>query len=100
MEIEKLQEFKNINYIYRNSNELEIVRHLRTLCKKSKPFIRYKRVTKRIQKKIKFSQRERECADLLMKGYSVSQISKELAIEMNTISTYKMRILKKQIQII
>lgn len=95
MDIEKLLEYKNITYIYRNSSELEIVRHLRTLCKKSKLIIRYKRVTKRIQKKIKFSQRERECADLLMKGYSVSQISKELAIEMNTISTYKMRILKK-----
>lgn len=56
MEIEKLLEFKNITYIYRNSSELEIVRHLRTLCNKSKPIIRYKRVAKRIQKKIKFSQ--------------------------------------------
>jgi DNA-binding CsgD family transcriptional regulator len=57
--------------------------------------MRYKSVTMKIQKTNKFSTREKECANLLMKGYSISQISKELSLKKNTISTYKMRIHKK-----
>lgn len=95
IEIEKVLNFSNITYLYKNSSEHEIVKSLKALCKKRKSIIRYKSITKRIQKKNKFSEREKECANLFMRGYSVSEISKELSLEMNTISTYKMRMYKK-----
>lgn len=95
IEIEKLLNLKNITYINKNSSELEILKCLRSLSKKRKSSIRYTCVTKRIQKNNKFSIREKECANLFMKGYSVSQISKELSLKMNTISTYKKRMLQK-----
>lgn len=47
------------------------------------------------QNRYKFSSREKEIVNLLMRSYSVSQISKELSLKMSTISTYKNRIHKK-----
>ncbi len=49
---------------------------------------------------ISFLQEKKKFVNLLMRGYSVSQISKELSLKMSTISTYKNRIHKKKIQII
>jgi DNA-binding NarL/FixJ family response regulator len=94
-EIEKNKDFNNAIYIYKNSTELEIVKSLKSFCKIRKPILRYKSISKNIQIKSKFSEREKQCANLLMKGYSMSQISKELALKRNTISTYKVRMLKK-----
>ena len=85
----------NINYLHKYSSEREIVKCMRSMCKIHKPIIIYKSVTKKIQSKSKFSAREMQCANLLMKGYSIGQISKELSLEMNTISTYKQRLHKK-----
>jgi DNA-binding NarL/FixJ family response regulator len=94
-EIKKNQDLKNAIYIYKNSTELEIVKSIKAFCKIRKPTLRYKSVTKNIQIKNQFSEREKQCANLLMKGYSMSQISKELALKKNTISTYKIRMHKK-----
>lgn len=41
------------------------------------------------------SPRELECASLLMNGYTVGQIAKELSLAFSTISTLKSRIFKK-----
>lgn len=95
IEIEKLLNFNTVTFIHKENSELEIIKSLRALCKIRKPSIRYRRVSKRIQKENKFSKRELQCANLFMKGYSVSQISKELSLKMNTISTYKKRLQKK-----
>lgn len=94
MEIEKLLDFKNIDYIHRDSCETEVVKCLRNLLKMRKTVsnFKYKTVTNRFQKENKLSVREKECANLLLKGYSVSQISKELSLRMSTICTYKKRI--------
>lgn len=97
IEIEKFFNFKDVVYIHKDSSEAEVVKQLRKLCKSKilKPSCKYKSVTKKMQNKIKFSTREKECANLFMRGYSVSQISKELSLKLNTISTYKNRIHKK-----
>jgi DNA-binding NarL/FixJ family response regulator len=95
IEIQKLLNFKNFVYIYKDSSEIEVVKQLRNLCRKRKQVFKYKSVTKKMNSKIKFSTREKECANLLMKGYTISQISKELSLKMNTISTYKNRIHRK-----
>jgi DNA-binding NarL/FixJ family response regulator len=87
--------FTDFIYLNRNCKENEIVKCLHTVFKIEKPKIRYKKVTKSFQFINKFSRRELECANLFMKGYSVSQISKELSLKMNTVSTYKLRLLKK-----
>lgn len=86
---------KEISYIHKDNSELEIVKHLRRLCNKGNDVIKYKSVSKQIQNKNKLSKREKECANLLMRGYSVTQISNELSLGMSTISTYKKRIQKK-----
>jgi DNA-binding NarL/FixJ family response regulator len=97
IEIEKLINFKDVVYIHKDRSEAEVVKQLRNLCKSKrlKPSCKYKSVTKKMQNKIKFSTREKECANLFMRGYSVSQISKEFSLKLNTISTYKNRIHKK-----
>lgn len=95
IEIEKLLNFKDFVYIYKDSSVIEVVKQLRNLCRKRKQVFKYKSVTKNMNSKIKFSTREKECANLLMKGYTVSQISKELSLKMNTISTYKNRLHRK-----
>jgi two-component system invasion response regulator UvrY len=95
LEYENLLHYKDVVYIHKDSCEKEIINCLRVLTKNRKRVIRYKSITKKIQNKHKFSRREQECANLFMKGYSVSQISKELSIKMNTVSTYKMRMHEK-----
>lgn len=85
----------NSIYLPRTSSEREIVKCLRSIFNIRKSIVRYKSVNKRIQNKSKFSVREMQCANLLMKGYSIGQISKELSLKMNTISTYKQRLHKK-----
>lgn len=95
IEIEKLLNFKNFVYIYKDSSEIEVVKQLRNLCRSRKKIYKYKSVTKKMNSKIKFSTREKECANLFMRGYTVSQISKELSLKLNTISTYKNRIHRK-----
>lgn len=94
MELEKLLDFNNVVYIHRDSCETEIVKCLRKFLKVRKPVsnFKYKNVTNRFQKENKLSAREKQCANLLLKGYSVSQISKELSLRMSTICTYKKRI--------
>jgi DNA-binding NarL/FixJ family response regulator len=93
--IQMLQDFKNVIYINKNNTEFEIVKCIKTFCKTRKPSLRLKSVTKTIQNENKFSEREKELASLLMKGYSMSQISNELSLKKSTISTYKMRMHKK-----
>lgn len=97
MEIEKKFEYKNVEYIHRDSSETAILKCLRKLLKTRKPVnkIKRKNVTNRFQKEDNLSAREKQCATLLLKGYSVSQISKQLSLRINTISTYKKRIQKK-----
>lgn len=97
MDIVKLLDFKNIVYIQRDCGETEVVKCLRKLLKMRKATInyKYKNVTNRFQKENNFSKREIQCANLLMKGYSVSQISEKLLLKMSTVSTYKMRLQKK-----
>lgn len=95
IDYQNLLDFKDVVYVYKNSGELEITKRLRALCKKSKQVFKYKNVTERIRKENKLSEREKQCANLLMNGYSVSQISKKLSLKINTISTYKNRIQKK-----
>lgn len=95
IDYQNLLDLKNVVYVYKNSGELEIIKRLRALCKKSKQVFKYKNVTERFKKEKKLSEREQQCANLLMNGYSVSQISKKLSLKMNTISTYKNRIQKK-----
>lgn len=97
IEIEKLIKLKNVVYLHKDSSESEIIKKLRKLLKSKilKPRSKYKSVTKKMQNKIKFSTREKECANLFMRGYTVSQISKELSLKINTISTYKNRIHRK-----
>lgn len=76
-------------FLNKNVSELELIKCIRILCKKpKKPIIRYKNT----QITIKFSKRELQCANLLIKGYSVSQISEKLSLKLNTVSTYKKRI--------
>lgn len=95
IDFNNLKAFKNIKYLHRNSNEFEIVNSIRIQLKKKKMDNKYKSVIKTIENKEKLSKREVECAILLMKGYTVNQISKKLSLALTTISTYKMRILKK-----
>jgi DNA-binding NarL/FixJ family response regulator len=95
IDFNNLKAFKNIKYLHRNSNEFEIVNSIRIQLKKRKMDNKYKSVIKTIENKEKLSKREVECAILLMKGYTVNQISKKLSLALTTISTYKMRILKK-----
>ena len=90
----KLRGLQNITFLSRNSTEVEILKSIRTLLRKKKLSTSY-RITKTIEQKEKLSKREVECAILLMKGYKVNEISKKLSLSKNTISTYKMRILKK-----
>lgn len=85
----------NFIYLPRFSSEREIIKCLRSIFNVRKSIVRYKSVNKRIQNKSKFSEREMQCANLLMKGYSIGQISKELSLKANTISTYKQRLHKK-----
>ena len=94
-EFEKFLEFENAIYINKNSTELLVIKQLRLLCKKRKYIIKYRKATKCIVKDNTLSERELQCAKLLMKGYSVTQISKELSLKMSTISTYKRRIQNK-----
>lgn len=93
--LENSLHFTDFIYLNRNCNENEIAKCLHSICKIVKPKIRYKKVSKSFKFLNKFSRRELECANLFMKGYSVSQISKELSLKITTVSTYKMRLLKK-----
>jgi DNA-binding NarL/FixJ family response regulator len=95
LEMVQNQDLKSALYIYKNSSEVEIVKSLNTFCNIPKWSLRYRSITKNIQNKNKLSEREKQCANLLMKGYTVTQISKELSLKKNTISTYKMRMHKK-----
>lgn len=94
IDVSKLTGLQNITFLSRNSTEVEILKSIRTLLRKKKLSTSY-RITKTIEQKEKLSKREVECAILLMKGYKVNEISKKLSLAKNTISTYKMRILKK-----
>lgn len=94
IDVSKLIGLQNITFLSRNSTEVEILKSIRTLLRKKKLSTSY-RITKTIEQKEKLSKREVECAILLMKGYKVNEISKKLSLAKNTISTYKMRILKK-----
>lgn len=94
IDVSKLTGLQNITFLSRNSTEVEILKSIRTLLRKKKLSTNY-RITKTIEQKEKLSKREVECAILLMKGYKVNEISKKLSLAKNTISTYKMRILKK-----
>lgn len=94
IDVIKLTGLQNITFLSRNSTEVEILKSIRTLLRKKKLSTNYK-ITKTIEQKEKLSKREVECAILLMKGYKVNEISKKLSLAKNTISTYKMRILKK-----
>jgi two-component system response regulator EvgA len=94
IDVSKLTGLQNITFLSRNSTEVEILKSIRTLLRKKKLSTSYK-ITKSIEQKEKLSKREIECAILLMKGYKVNEISKKLSLAINTISTYKMRILKK-----
>ena len=94
IDVIKLTGLQNITFLSRNSTEVEILKSIRTLLRKKKLSTNY-RITKTIEQKEKLSKREVECAILLMKGYKVNEISKKLSLAKNTISTYKMRILKK-----
>ncbi len=95
LNIEGVLDFNEVTYIHINSSEKEVVKRLRELSKRLRPAYKYKSITKQIQSKYKFSERERECANLFMRGYTVSQISKVLSLKLNTVSTYKKRIHKK-----
>ena len=88
----KNKNFLNITFIDKSSNEKKIISCLQGLLDLKK---NYKIVSTTIKKQNTLSKRETECAVLLMKGYSVNQISKKLALALTTISTYKMRIFKK-----
>jgi two-component system response regulator EvgA len=94
IDVSKLRGLQNITFLSRNSTEVEILKSIRTLLRKKKLSTSY-RITKTIEQEEKLSKREVECAILLMKGYKVNEISKKLSLAKNTISTYKMRILKK-----
>lgn len=94
IDVFKLRGLQNITFLSRNSTEVEILKSIRTLLRKKKLSTSY-RITKTIEQEEKLSKREVECAILLMKGYKVNEISKKLSLAKNTISTYKMRILKK-----
>jgi two-component system response regulator EvgA len=94
IDVSKLTGLQNITFLSRNSTEVEILKSIRTLLRKKKLSTSY-RITKTIEQEEKLSKREVECAILLMKGYKVNEISKKLSLAKNTISTYKMRILKK-----
>jgi len=94
IDVSKLRGLQNLTFLSRNSTEVEILKSIRVLLRKNKLSTRYK-ITKTIEQKEKLSKREVECAILLMKGYKVNEISKKLSLAKNTISTYKMRILKK-----
>lgn len=84
--------FQNFIYLDKDSDEEKIINCLNTIFKKKK---NYKNVTNTIKNNNVLSKREIECAILLMKGYSINQISKKLSLALSTVSTYKMRILKK-----
>ena len=94
IDVSKLTGIQNITFLSRNSTKVEILKSIRTLLRKKKLSTSYK-ITKTIEQKEKLSKREIECAILLMKGYKVNEISKKLSLAKSTISTYKMRILKK-----
>lgn len=82
----------NFFYLDKVSDEGKIINCLNSIFKKKN---NYKTVTNTIRSKNFLSKREIECATLLMKGYSINQISKKLSLALSTVSTYKMRILKK-----
>lgn len=94
-DFEKFLEINDAVFLYKNSSEIEIIKKIKVLCRKGRPIFKNKSITKRIKNKINFSSREKECANLFMKGYSVSQISRELSLKINTVSTYKKRIHSK-----
>lgn len=83
---------KKFTYLDKSSDEKKIMNCLYSILDYNS---NYKEVTKTVKKNKKLSKREVECAILLMKGYTVNQISKKLSLALTTISTYKMRILKK-----
>lgn len=83
---------KNFTYLDKSSDEKKIMNCLYSILDYNS---NYKEVTKTVKKNKKLSKREIECAILLMKGYSINQISKKLALALTTVSTYKTRILKK-----
>lgn len=82
----------NITFIDKSSNERKIITCLQGLLDVKK---NYKILTTTIKKQNTLSKRETECAVLLMKGYSVNQISKKLTLALTTVSTYRARIFKK-----
>lgn len=85
-----------VNYIYWNSSEDQIIKQLRKLIKMSNvSLIDEQSKTKNIKDLFLLSEREMQCTKLLVEGYSVSQISKQLSLKVNTVSTYKMRVHKK-----
>lgn len=86
--------YKNFIYIDKVSEEDKVVNCLNNIFKKINTN-NFKNVTNSIKGNNSLSKREIECAILLMKGYSTNQISKKLSLALTTVSTYKMRILKK-----
>lgn len=93
-EFEKFIEFENTIFINKNSAEPEVIKQLRLLCKNRKS-VKYRRIYKDVLKNYALSNRELQCAKLLMRGNSVSEISKKLSLRINTVSTYKKRIHNK-----
>lgn len=84
---------KNISYLSIHGSESEVLKQLRLIFRNGKHKI--KSVTKSNQNKNNLSVRELEIANLLIKGFSINEISNELLLKKSTISTYKKRIYNK-----
>ncbi|WP_353079597.1 LuxR C-terminal-related transcriptional regulator [Flavobacterium sp.] len=90
----KFSETKDAIFLKKDIKEYEVIKRLRLLCLKRK-LLKNKRKSKNILKDNALSKRELQCFILLMKGNSVSEISKQLSLRMSTVSTYKRRIHNK-----
>lgn len=93
-EFKKNKNFQDFIYLNKDSSEDKIINCLNIIFNK-KNDEENDIVTNTIKNNNALSKREIECAILLMKGYSLNEISKKLSLALTTVSTYKMRILKK-----
>ncbi len=97
---------EGVTLLDKNSSELKIIQYIRLLLDGEHYFTdsltlesysNAKKETKTFLEEIDdmLSERELECAILLIQGYTIVDISKKLFLAVTTISTYKRRVLDK-----
>ncbi|MEZ5149422.1 MAG: response regulator transcription factor, partial [Bacteroidales bacterium] len=102
--IEKLRKFDVDGYLLKKSSKEEIVQAIQTVQKNEKYYseeIKAKisnsrdRASRFDYLKCKFSKREEQVLELICKGKTNQQIAEELNLSINSITTYRQRIMIK-----